>query len=84
MPAHDIALEVGSFAADDHSFFVQVTDGTLDVRLIRRAGFDRPIVNALRVTSRPNPQRSIMPRVSHIRPSPARGEAPLSSLPQGC
>jgi subtilisin family serine protease len=54
LPAHDIALEVGSFAADDHSFFVQVTDGTLDVRLIRRAGFDRPIINALRVTSRPD------------------------------
>jgi Malectin domain len=54
LPAHDIALEVGSFAADDHSFFVQVTDGTLDVRLIRRAGFDRPIINAVRVTSRPD------------------------------
>jgi len=54
LPAHDIALEVGSFAADDHSFFVQVTDGTLDVRLIQRAGFDRPIINALRVTSRPD------------------------------
>jgi len=31
-----------------------VTDGTLDVRLIRRAGFDRPIINAVRVTSRPD------------------------------
>jgi subtilisin family serine protease len=54
LPAHDIALEVGSFAADDHSFFIRVTDGTLDVRLIERAGFDRPIINAVRVTSRPD------------------------------
>jgi Malectin domain len=54
LPAHDIALEVGSFAADDHSFFSKVDDGTLDVRLIRRAGFGRPIINALRVTSRPD------------------------------
>jgi hypothetical protein len=38
LPAHDIALEVGSFAADDHSFFIRVDDGSLGVRLIRRAG----------------------------------------------
>ena len=54
LPAHDIALEVGSFAADDHSLFVQVDDGTLDVRSIRRAGFGRPVANALRVTHRPD------------------------------
>jgi Subtilase family/Malectin domain/Carboxypeptidase regulatory-like domain len=54
LPAHDIAYEVGSFTADDHSFFVRVEDGTLDVRFIRRAGYGRPIVNALRVTSRPD------------------------------
>jgi hypothetical protein len=54
LPAHDIALEVGSFAADDHSFFIRVDDGSLDVRLIRRAGFGQPIINAVRVTSRPD------------------------------
>jgi hypothetical protein len=53
-PPYDIALEVGSFAADDHSFFVRVDDGSLDVRLVRRAGFGQPTVNAVRVTSRPD------------------------------
>ncbi len=54
LTAHDIADEVGSFAADDHSFFIRVTDGTLNVRFIGRVGFGQPIVNALRVTSRPD------------------------------
>jgi Malectin domain len=54
LPAHDIALEVGSFAADDHSYFIRVDDGSLDVRLIRRAGFGQPTINAVRVTSRPD------------------------------
>jgi hypothetical protein len=45
---------VGSFTADDHSVFVRVEDGTHDLRFIRRAGFGRPVVNALRVTSRPD------------------------------
>ncbi len=52
--AHDIALEVGSFAADNHTFFVPVTDGQLNVRFIPRRGFGQPIVNALRVTHRPD------------------------------
>ena len=53
LPAHDIALEVGGFAAD-LSFFIRVDDGSLDVRLIRRAGFGQPTINAVRVTSRPD------------------------------
>jgi len=52
LAAHDIAAEVGSFAADDHSFFIRVTDGSLNVRFIERLGFGQPTVNALRVTSR--------------------------------
>jgi hypothetical protein len=54
LPAHDIASEVGSFAADDHVFYVVVTDGQLNVRFIARTGFGQPIINALRVTHRPD------------------------------
>jgi hypothetical protein len=54
LSALDIAAEVGSFAADDKSFFVNVTDGQLNVRFITRRGFGQPIVNAVRVTSRPD------------------------------
>jgi hypothetical protein len=51
---HDIALEVGSFAADSHTFSVAVTDGTLNVRFISYRGYSVPIVNALRVVHRPD------------------------------
>ena len=54
LPAQDIALEAGSFHADDHAFLVPVTDGQLNVRLVTRTGFGRPIINALRVTERPD------------------------------
>jgi subtilisin family serine protease len=54
LPAHDIALEVGSFAADNQVFNVRVTDGTLNVRLVARAGFSKPVINAVRVTERPD------------------------------
>jgi hypothetical protein len=52
--AHDIALEVGSFVADQHTFFVTVTDGQLNVRFFPWERSDRPIVNAIRVTHRPD------------------------------
>jgi hypothetical protein len=52
LPAHDIDYEVGTFAADDNVFFVEVLDQTLDVRFIERAGFEKPAVNAVRVTRR--------------------------------
>jgi hypothetical protein len=52
LAAHDIAYDVGSFAADDHQFFVAVEDGTLDIRFIPRSGV--PVVAALRVTQRPD------------------------------
>lgn len=54
LPSYDIAYEVGSYTADDHSFFVEVTDGRLDIRFIRQRGYDPPIINALRVTQRPD------------------------------
>ena len=52
LPAHDIDYEVGTFAADDNVFFVEVLDEQLDVRFIERAGFEKPAVNAVRVTRR--------------------------------
>lgn len=54
LPAHDIYYEVGRRAADDHTFFVHVTDGRLDVRLVPRAGTRKPVINAVRVRHRPD------------------------------
>jgi hypothetical protein len=54
LPAHDIAYEVGRYAADARTFFVEVVDGRMDVRFIPRAGSDKPVINALRVTRRPD------------------------------
>jgi hypothetical protein len=54
LPAHDIASEVGSFAADNHVFYVVVTDGQLNIRFITRTGFGQPIINALQVIHRPD------------------------------
>ena len=54
LPAHDIAGEVGSFAADQHVFFVPVTDGQLNIRLVGRAGNAAPVVNAIQVVHRPD------------------------------
>ncbi len=54
LPAHDIAYEVGRFAADAKTFFIDVTDGRADIRLIPRAGFAKPVINSLRVTHRPD------------------------------
>ncbi|HEV8627572.1 MAG TPA: carboxypeptidase regulatory-like domain-containing protein, partial [Acidimicrobiia bacterium] len=54
LPAHDVAGEVGSFAADDHTFFLQVTDGQLNIRFVARRGYAPPIVNAVRAIHRPD------------------------------
>jgi hypothetical protein len=54
LPAHDIRYEVGTFAADNHTFFIEVTDGRMDVRFVPRSGYEAPVVNALRVTRRPD------------------------------
>jgi hypothetical protein len=54
LPAHDIAAEVGALAADDHTFFLAVTDGQLSVRFVTRSGFGVPLINAMRVTHRPD------------------------------
>jgi hypothetical protein len=52
LPAHDIAYEVGTLAAESRVFFVDVTDGHMDLRLIPRAGADLPVINAVRITHR--------------------------------
>ncbi|NJD08707.1 MAG: hypothetical protein FIA97_19770 [Methylococcaceae bacterium] len=54
LPAHDIAADAGLNAADDHRFYVAVLDGQLRVRFIPRSGFGQPLVNAIRVTHRPD------------------------------
>lgn len=54
LPAHDITYEVGRRYADDHHFFIEVTDEQMDVRFVPRAGSKPPIVNAVRVTHRPD------------------------------
>jgi subtilisin family serine protease len=54
LPAHDIQYEVGRFAAELRTFFVPVTDGRLDVRLLPRSGSKPAVINALRVTHRPD------------------------------
>jgi subtilisin family serine protease len=54
LPAHDISYEVNRFTADPHTFFIEVTDGRMDVRLIPRAGSAKPVINALRITHRPD------------------------------
>jgi subtilisin family serine protease len=50
----DIAGEVGQNAADDKSFIVPVNDGQLNVRFILRQADKEPIINAVRVTHRPD------------------------------
>ena len=52
--AHDVAAEVGTYTADDHSYFVPVTDGSVNVRFVGRRGFGEPEVGAVRVTHRPD------------------------------
>ena len=52
LPAHDIQYEVGRYTAEARTFFVEVTDGRLDVRLLARSGSKPAVINALRVTHR--------------------------------
>ena len=50
----DIAAEVGLYTADYKTFFVVVTDGQLNLRFLTRRGYGDPIINAIRVTHRPD------------------------------
>jgi subtilisin family serine protease len=52
--AHDIFDEVGRFAADDHTYFMVIEDGVLQIRFAERFPFNKPVINAIRVTHRPD------------------------------
>jgi len=54
LPAHDIRYEIGRNQADAHRFFVEVTDGQLDVRFQPTTPALRPVLNAIRVVNRPD------------------------------
>lgn len=54
LPAYDIAANVGPLAADDHTFYLMLTDGQLNIRLVTRRGYGDPIINGIRVTHRPD------------------------------
>jgi hypothetical protein len=54
LPAHDITYEAGTFTADDRTFFIEVADNRMDVRFVPRSGYESPVVNAVRVTHRPD------------------------------
>ncbi|HEY0700140.1 MAG TPA: malectin domain-containing carbohydrate-binding protein, partial [Micromonospora sp.] len=54
LPSLDIAGEVGSFRALTKTYTVTVTDGQLNVRFVTHKGFGLPVINALRVTNRPD------------------------------
>src|SRR5262245_33606029 len=54
LPAHDVSGEVGILTADQHVFFVTVTDGQLNLRFVQRKGFQKPIVNAILIRNRPD------------------------------
>ena len=49
----DVFAQAGANAALDRSFDVQVSDGTLDIQFVAQRG-DKPIVNAILVTHRPD------------------------------
>ncbi|GAB2924377.1 S8 family serine peptidase [Nonomuraea fastidiosa] len=52
IPALDLALEAGTYTAVSRQYTVKVTDGQLNVRFATRQG--SPIVNALRISERPD------------------------------
>ena len=55
IPNLDIALEAdGAYKALNRTFTVHVTDGVLNIRFVQRSGFNKTLVNALRVTHRPD------------------------------
>jgi hypothetical protein len=55
IPNLDIALEAdGGYKALSRTFTATVTDGVLNIRFVAHSGFSKPLVNALRVTHRPD------------------------------
>jgi hypothetical protein len=53
-PALDVAAEVGKLYADDKSYFLQVSDGQLNLRFVTRQGSKEPIINGIRIRQRPD------------------------------
>lgn len=51
---HDVAAEVRGLWADDHTVIVEHDGGALNIQFHDRMGYQLPIVNALRVTDRPD------------------------------
>ena len=51
---YDIAEDVGLDTAVTQRFTVEVTDGQLRIRFLERRGYGKPIVNAIRLTHRPD------------------------------
>ena len=51
---HDVVAEVGSRYADDHQIVVEHSGGPLTVEFHDRRGYQPPIVNAIKVTERPD------------------------------
>ncbi len=54
IPAYDIAFEVGTLTADTREFVIDPQDGRLDIRLVNRSWFYKPVINAIRVIHRPD------------------------------
>lgn len=54
IPNLDLSLEAGKYTAHNRTFTVTVTDGVMNIRFITHTGFNKPIINALRVTHRPD------------------------------
>ncbi|MEH0985449.1 S8 family serine peptidase [Micromonospora sp. CPCC 205556] len=52
LPSLDIAYEAGTYTAVTRTYTVTVTDGVLNVRFVASSG--KPLVNAIRVTERPD------------------------------
>ena len=53
LSAHDVRGEVGDLTADTHVFFVTITDGQANVRLVPRKASKKPAISALRLVHRP-------------------------------
>ncbi len=55
IPNLDIALEADAqYRALNRTFTVTVSDGVLNIRFVERTGFNKTLINALRVTHRPD------------------------------
>jgi hypothetical protein len=54
LPVHDITAEVGRESADIPTFYLEITEGQLNLRFAERRGYAPPIINAIRIIHRPD------------------------------